>query len=165
MNLKKLSFNLLSILVVFLSCSYSYYQNTRLNNIDPTGSYDLLSKARIIKGDIYGRTGSMQIKVLSKNIIVVVMEVNNGAKAYNSGIFIDTMIYKNNSCMSNSMQYDPSCKIIFKFKSRGVVVTQKQDDLNSGCGFGHGVFADGFYKKVSSKTPVLTNPQTGEIIK
>jgi hypothetical protein len=27
--------------------------------------------------------------------------------------------------------------------------------LNFGCGFGHGVFADGFYKKRSSKTPIL----------
>jgi hypothetical protein len=54
----------------------------------------------------------------------------------------DTAIYKN----------DDGCKFTFKFTSPGVVKV-KQDGTDGNCGFGVNVYADGTYKKVSSKKP------------
>ncbi|MDP9047933.1 MAG: hypothetical protein M3N14_07335 [Bacteroidota bacterium] len=133
--------------------------------INPTGTYVLVSKAKVVKGETYGYTGDIQIKVLSKNKIIVVLGVNMGAPAYNSGELFDTLKYANNICVYNGDRDDPTCRIILKFSERGINVTQKQADLNSACGFGHGVFANGFYEKKSWKVPVLRHPQTGELIK
>ena len=134
--------------------------------INPTGTYDLVGNAKVVKGDTYGTTGDIQVKALSKNKIVVVLGVNMGAPAYNSGELFDTLLYKDNTCVYKSTdEFDPGCKITLTFNQHGVRVVQKQVDLNNGCGFGHGVFADGFYKKRSSKIPVLRHSQTGELIK
>jgi hypothetical protein len=57
---------------------------------------------------------------------------------------------------------DTSCKITFDFGKKGVLVNEETEDFNSGCGFGHAVVADGFYKKTSSKMPLLRQPLTGE---
>jgi hypothetical protein len=139
--------------------------NTTQRYFNPTGTYDLVSNAKVVKGDTYGVTGDIQVKALSRNKIVVVLGVNMGAPVYNSGELFDTLQYVNNTCVYNGGQYDPSCRITLKFNEDGIKVTQKQADLNFGCGFGHGVFADGFYKKQSNKIPVLRHPQTGELIK
>jgi hypothetical protein len=50
---------------------------------------------------------------------------------------------------------DTSCRITFHFTSKGVTVDQAQANPNFGCGFGHAVFADGYYKKVSGRVPVI----------
>ena len=133
--------------------------------INPTGTYSLVSKAKTQHGEIYGPTGDIQVKALSKNKLAMVLGINMGAPAYNSGTLIDTLTYSDNTCFYKGDNDDPSCRITFAFTSTGIKVSQKQADLNYGCGFGHGVFADGFYKKESGKVPVLKNPQTGELIK
>jgi hypothetical protein len=139
--------------------------NVGQHYINPTGTYTLVSKAKVVKGETYGYTGDIQVKALSKNKIVVVLGVDMGAPAYNSGELFDTLKYVNNTCVHNGDKYDPTCRITLKFSEHGINVTQKQADLNSGCGFGHGVFADGHYEKNSEKVPVLRHPQTGELIK
>ncbi len=91
-------------------------------------------------------------------------EVNKGAPSYNSGSFVDTLIYKNNKAIYTASEFDTTCKITFDFDKNGVSVKEETSDYNSGCGFGHGVVADGFYKRMSGKTPILTEPLTGEKI-
>ena len=135
------------------------YQNTY---IDPTGTYDLDSKTKKKGGDIYGYFGEIQVKKLAKDRIVMTFEVNKGAPSYNSGSFVDTLIYKNNRVIHTDAESDTSCKITFDFDKKGVLVKEETEDFNSGCGFGHAVVADGFYKKTSGKVPVLTQPLTGE---
>ena len=88
--------------------------------------------------------------------------VNKGAPSYNSGSFIDTLIYKNNMAIYTDPVIDSSCKITFTFNKSGVLVKEEANDFNSGCGFGHAVVADGFYKIISRKVPILREPLTGD---
>ncbi len=88
-----------------------------------------------------------------------------GAPSYNSGSFVDTLDYYNNSVIYTAQDIDPSCQIRFDFSEKGIVVKEKTDDFNSGCGFGHAVVADGFFKKISNSEPILKEPMTDEEIK
>ena len=128
---------------------------TAQHYVNRTGTYKLVSNAKQVKEDTYGTTGEIQVKVISSSKIVVALSVNMGAPAYNSGGLFDTLQYVNNTSVYNGGQDDPTCRIKLRFSKVGIMVTQKQADLNFGCGFGHGVFADGFYKKQSSLTPKL----------
>ena len=96
---------------------------------------------------------------------MIVLGIDMGAPAYNSGELIDTLTFKDNMCVYKGDNDDTTCRITFTFTKYGIKVNQKQADLNNGCGFGHGVFADGFYKKVSNKIPILIHPQTEERIR
>ncbi|WP_304344190.1 hypothetical protein [Chryseobacterium koreense] len=89
-------------------------------------------------------------------------EVNKGAPSYNSGSFVDTLIYKENKAIYTDVESDSTCRITFDFDKKGITVKEITADYNSGCGFGHAVVADGFYKRISNKTPILTEPLTGE---
>ncbi len=164
MNLK-ISILYLAFASINLSTASLNSHQTAKQYINPTGTYNLVSNAKTQNGDIYGPTGDIQVKALLKNKVAIVLGVNMGAPAYNSGALIDTLAYNDNTCIYKGNSDDPSCRITFVFTSTGIKVSQKQADLNYGCGFGHGVFADGFYKKKSGKVPVLKNPQTGELIK
>jgi hypothetical protein len=63
------------------------------------------------------------------------------------GSFVDTLLYSHHRAMYHHCESDTSCRITFDFTSKGVSVVQTQADLNYGCGFGQGVFADGYYKR------------------
>jgi hypothetical protein len=133
--------------------------------IDPTGTYKLESKTKKKGVDTYGYTGQIQVKKLTSERIVMTFEVNKGAPSYNSGSFVDTLTYNNNKAVytvSGNGRYLQTCKITFDFDKKGVLVKEETKDLNSGCGFGHAVVADGFYRKMSIKAPILTEPLTGE---
>ena len=128
--------------------------------IDPTGTYKLNSKANNKNGDTYGYSGQVQVKKISLNKIVMTFEVNKGAPSYNSGSFVDTLSYNDNKAIYTDTESDSTCKITFDFYKKGITVKEETSDYNSGCGFGHGVVANGFYKKTSSKMPILTKPLT-----
>ena len=137
------------------------YQKTY---IDPTGAYKLDSKTKKKDGDIYGYSGRIQVKKITKNRIVMTFEVNKGAPSYNSGSFVDTLPYNDNRVIYTNSELDTTCKITFDFNKRGVIVKEQTEDFNSGCGFGHAVVVDGFFKKTSSKVPILIEPLTGKQI-
>lgn len=130
--------------------------------IDPTGKYILNSKKKMENGDIYGYSGQNQVKKITSDKIVMTFEVNKGAPGYNSGSFVGTLIYTGNMAIYTKPEFNSTCKITFHFIKNGVKVKEETADFNSGCGFGHEVVADGFYKQISSKTPILTEPLTGE---
>jgi hypothetical protein len=113
-------------------------------------------------GDIYGYFGKIQVKALSADQIIMTFMINKGAPSYNSGSFVDTLDYKNNLVIYTAPEMDSSCKITFEFNDRGVTVKEETEDFNFGCGFGHAVVADGYYKKVSSDEPELRDPMTDE---
>jgi len=133
--------------------------------VNPTGTYKLVSKIKKQKGEIYGYSGTIQVKTLRENRIAITFMVNKGAPSYNSGSFIDTLAYNQNRAAYTNPELDKSCKIILNFSTDGIAVNEKTANFNSGCGFGHAVIADGYYKKTSSKTPILTDPLTGEKLK
>jgi hypothetical protein len=150
---KSLIFSLTILLTGFI------YQR---DYIDPTGTYNLNVKTKKKGEDIYGYSGQIQVKKLTNDKIVMTFGVNKGAPSYNSGSFVDTLVYKNNIAIYTDPTTDTTCRITFTFNKNGVLVKEQTNDFNSGCGFGHAVVADGYFKRVSSKTPILTHPQTGE---
>lgn len=135
---------------------------SRKDYIDPTGSYKLDHKVKISNGQVYGYSGKIQVKKINSGKIVMTFEVNKGAPSYNSGSFIDTLIYKDNKAIYTNPEFDPTCKITFDFDKIGIIVREETSDFNSGCGFGHAVVADGFYKRISNKVPILMEPLTGQ---
>ena len=130
--------------------------------IEPTGTYELNNIIEKKDGEIYGYFGQIQVKKINSEKIIMTFEVNKGAPSYNSGSFVDTLVYKENKAIFRDTEVDSTCKVIFNFDKRGITVREETANCNWGCGFGHGVVADGFYKKVSSKIPILTYPLTGE---
>lgn len=135
------------------------------NFIDPTGTYELNRNIKEVSGDTYGYFGGICVKKLTKNRILMTFSICKGAPSYNLGSFVDTLEYVDNkSVYKAGFDVDPSCQIWFYFSKKGVSVKEKTDDYNCGCGFGHAVVADGFFKKISSKQPELRNPMTDEKI-
>jgi len=132
--------------------------------IDPTGTFSLESKTKKRGEDVFGYTGRIQVKKITVDTIIMTFEVNRGAPSYSSGSFVDTLTYSNNTAVYTNPEFDTTCKITFSFNKKGVVVKEEIEDFNSDCGFGHAVVADGFFKKISSKIPILTEPLTGERI-
>jgi hypothetical protein len=123
--------------------------------INPTGSYKLDSKTTVKDGDTYGYFGDIDVKLLDSSRIAISFFVCIGAPSYNMGTFVDTLTYRNNVAIHTTPEDDTTCKIKFTVNKKGITVEQYQADLNFGCGFGHAVFANGFYKKVSSKVPII----------
>jgi hypothetical protein len=114
---------------------------------NPTGTYKMGSKT--------GYNGTIRVKLINRDTIVMSLYVCIGPPNYNSGSFVDTLVYQNHRAVYHHAESDTTCRIIFSFTGKEVSVEQVQPDPNSGCGFGHAVFADGYYKKVSAKVPVI----------
>lgn len=149
------------ILFTLLSTIFFSEINAQTKYINPTGEYKLKSKIKKKEGDIYGYSGYIQVKKLNTHKILIRFEVNKGAPSYNSGSFVDTLDYENNLSIYTNKEIDTTCKMIFYFRKDGILVKEQTADYNFGCGFGHAVVADGFYKKISNKEPTLREPLTG----
>lgn len=115
------------------------------------GTYSM-DNSRMQKGERYGRVGTIKVKPLGKNKLLVSLYVCKGAPSYNSGSFLDTLGIVDNQAIY-TCEYDSTCRIVFRFYKRGVDIEQFADDPNTACGFGHAVFADGFYRKKSARVP------------
>lgn len=148
---------IIAALIFLTSASPSTY-------INPTGTYKLESKNYKKNAETYGYTGVMQVKRITQNKIAITFGVNKGAPSYNSGAIIDTLDYLNNNAVYFDPSVDSTCRITFNFTTHGVSVVQVAGNINNACGFGHGVTANGYFKKISSLSPVLKNPQTDEIV-
>jgi len=151
---------LLSLFFIIVLTSF----NTQNFYIEPTGTYKFNGIYKKKDDDVYGYSGEIQVKKINSEKIIMSFEVNKGAPSYNSGSFIDTLIYKENRVIYTDPESDPTCKITFKFDKKGITVTEETADYNFGCGFGHAVVADGYYKKISKKVPILIDLITGEKI-
>jgi|SRR5688572_20942047 len=146
------------LLLLLTVCLTAIGQVKRVTSfINPTGSYKLDNKTTVKNGDTYGYFGDIDVKLLDSSRIAISFFVCKGAPSYNSGSFIDTLKYKNNVALHTTPEDDTSCRIKFTFSKKGITVYQYQENLNFGCAFGHAVFADGFYKKTSSKVPIIAN--------
>lgn len=122
--------------------------------LNPTGTYKFNEKTVKRDGEVYGYFGEIRVKLIDSSKIAMSFYVCKGAPGYNSGSFVDTLDYVNEKVIYIS-EYDSTCRITFHFKKHGIDVTQSQANLNFGCGFGHGVFADGYFKRISRKTPEI----------
>ena len=154
---------LFNILIIFLLLNC---HNAKEKYIDPTGTYDLDNTTKDLNGDTIGYFGQIQVKNLSKDKILMTFFICIGPPSYNSGSFIDTLNYRNNMAIykGDIEIMDTSCTITFLFTKDSVVVDEKTNNYNCGCGFGHGVVACETFKKTSPKTPVLIDPREQDTI-
>jgi hypothetical protein len=156
-------FALSVIFIVLISCSGAAVNKS--NDIDPTGTYELESDTRQEGDDVYGYTGTIQVKKVDVNKIAMTFGINKGAPSYNSGSFIDTLDYQDGRAVYRAdPDIDPSCVITFNFTAENATVEEEADNYTAGCGFGHGVMADGLFEETISEEPTLKNPMTGETI-
>jgi hypothetical protein len=155
----------LILLSILLLTALSFARMPQNKRIDPTGTYILDVQQIVIEREPYGYAGLIQVVSLPGNKILMTFSINKGAPSYSRGSFTDTLNYVNNRVVYKNPAADASCEITFTFTDSGITVKEKTTNLNSGCGFGKGIVADGFYKKVSSMKPALKNPRSGEILK
>lgn len=124
--------------------------------LNPTGTYKYNEKTVKRDGEVYGYFGEISVKLIDRSKIAMSFYVCKGAPSYNSGSFIDTLDYVDEKVIYIP-ENDSTCRITFYFKEHGVHVTQSQANLNFGCGFGDAVFADGYFKRISRKTPEISD--------
>ena len=148
------------LLFVFLFARILAISQSSISNtlIDPTGTYSYNGKTIKKNGETYGKFGTIKVKLLKNSKIAISLYVCKGAISYNSGSFVDTLEFKNNIAVFTTPEYDSTCKIVFTFKQKSLTILQTQANLNNGCGFGHGVFADGTYNRISKKVPIISDP-------
>ncbi|HNF47892.1 MAG TPA: hypothetical protein PKO18_00115 [Chitinophagales bacterium] len=123
--------------------------------VDPTGTYILNNKTEYANST---KIGKIQVKKFSDKKIILNFYINMGSPAFNSGSFLDTLSYEKNKAEYKCPLEDTSCKVTLYFYKTGIKVIQETENKNSGCGFGHGVIASGFYKRFSTKIPIFEDP-------
>jgi hypothetical protein len=123
--------------ILFLSTSF-HWENVDFN---PTGTYEY------DHGD--DGDGIVKVQKISSNKIKVSIFVVGGGPSHNMGEFMEIIKIKNGVAKYKS----GDCALKFIFNSKAVKVVQTGWD----CGFGNGIAAGGYYKKISSKVPDMEN--------
>lgn len=134
---------------------FAQSKNSKLN-VSFTGTYIYSGKAVKKDGEIHGYFGEIRIKEISKGKIAMAFYISKGAPGYNSGSFVDTLLIKESQAIYKT-ECDSNCTILFKFSRKGVTVSHNDadGDYNFSCCFGHSVIAHGYFKKTSSKVPII----------
>jgi len=138
------------VIVLLIITSFAAKAQTASACINPSGYYSLDSKTTLKDGDTYGYFGTIKIKQVDSVRIFVDLYVCKGAPGYSSGTLQDTLHYKNGIAIHTTTD-DNTCVITFNFNTTdGVEIEEKTKDTATGCGFGQGVKASGFYKRIIS---------------
>ncbi len=119
-------------------------KHSNKTQIYPCGTYSLISKTSYKNGEKIGKYGTIQVKPISSDKIIMSFYVNLGFPTYNSGSFIDTLIIESNIATYTIPEYDSSCQIKFKFSISTISISETTEDYYMGCGFGNAVRTDGF---------------------
>lgn len=125
---------LFSLSILFTLTSF-FMEKT--NELNPTGTYEYDNGN---DGD-----GTVKVQKIGTDKINVSLFVIGGPPSHNMGEFMKELKIKNG--VANYKSGD--CALKFIFNSKAVKVVQSGWD----CGFGNGVAAGGYYKKISSKVP------------
>lgn len=144
---------LINYIVIFLLSFMIIEANN--NTVNPTGTYKLKAKTISKNGDTYGYTGKIQVKQIKTDSIIMSFYINKGAPSYNSGSFIDTLYFLNNSANYTGVDFEDSCKIKFIFNRTGLEIKDENHSSLFNCGFGFDIYAKGKYKKIDNKVPTI----------
>ncbi len=125
-------------------------------NGDPTGTYRLVRKSVALTGGSARYQGVIQIKQLPLGSSIVLRLAVSRLSAGGKGSLVDTLLFRHGSAVYHWCPSDSTCHIRFDFSVKGVRVWQESTRTDGPCGFDSGVVAEGYYKKVSSKEPVMT---------
>jgi hypothetical protein len=125
-----------------------------VNYYNPTGMYYLDG---IRKDCLDYAFGVVAVKALSKTKIIVNFNQHIGPPSNNIGTFYDTLIYNNRHSFYHNWEWYPSCNncctIAIRFTDSCLYMRQSDSEPFSFCGFGVNVYAQGYYKKISSQVP------------
>jgi hypothetical protein len=151
----------LLIILISILLDFNFGQHVQPNDngfINPTGTYQLDEKTKIKNGDTFGYFGDIKVKLIDNKKVVMSFYICKGAPSYNSGSFVDTMIYKNNIVIyKDKGDTAKGCTTTFVFSKLGITVNEKAN-YDMGTCWGAGVIAHGFYKKTSYKEPMIKDP-------
>ncbi len=122
-------------------------------SIDPTGTYETKQNVDN-KGNDLGNQGFLSVKYLGNSKIKIQLEYYGRNTKYgpNMGQMDEVLELIGNKAIYASKEYG-YCKIEFTFDSKGVKVEMIGESSDFSCGFGVGVYVDGYYYKTSSKSP------------
>ncbi len=127
-------------------------------DFDPTGTYDLIADTTMSEGERFGYAGQIRVILMAPTQVAIGFGIDKGAPSYNSGGFVDTLDYLNHIAVYKCPEFDSTCAITLTFTKDGIQSSEQTDDFNSGCGFGHAVVANGYFRKTSSTRPVQLDP-------
>jgi len=159
------------LISIFLSCNQRYSEKKMSESqrpvgsalkdstpttvfVNPTGTYIFRDEiAREDTGITLDYKNEIRALLLDSNTVVISFFFCEGPPAYNHGYFLDTLGYRNNIAVYTCPEEDTTCILTLTFSKDQVVSYEKTADYNWGCGFGHGVVANGTFDKTSSAPP------------
>lgn len=132
--------------------------------IVPTGFYEMEDSSKNTLSDSSKFKGAILVNQITKGKLAVTFLVNKGAKSDSSRSFMDTLDFKDNMAIYRKNDSEQSCRITMKFSSKGIQVLEQTGDFGSGCGYGHGMITDGYFKKISTKIPAIKALEKAEVL-
>jgi hypothetical protein len=97
--------------------------------------------------------GTLMVYPETDNKILFYLDISAGPPAYNMGSLYGRLVVVDDEGFFNR-QYifsDIPCRIIFEFRKDSIQLISIDDQ--TGCGFGHSVFADGLFLRRSTEIP------------
>jgi hypothetical protein len=159
-NQAKVKHNVMKKIITVVSLTFilSLDSMTQIKNptsfIDPTGTYVLIDE---IATDDTSKTveykNEVRVRLLDSSTVIVGFFFCQGPPAYNFGCFLDTLLYSKNTTVYTCPEFDSSCILTLTFSKDKVISKEQTEDYNWGCGFGHGVVANGIFEKTSNSAP------------
>ena len=135
------------IFVLLLSLTFTICGQTTSNTLKYAGTYSYGTDVE------KSGTGTIFIYPETDSTILFYINLNRGAPSYNSGsLYGRVKINKGKGTFYAKFDFiDNGCKWTFQFAKDYLTIMTV--DGKYGCGFGHAVYADGDFKRVSRKTP------------
>jgi hypothetical protein len=120
--------------------------------INPTGTYTLMGTVK--KNQVISHSGEIRVELLDSSRVAICFYMNRGYPGYQSGSFIDTLLYDDNEA-KYTPQTDTNCSIILKFTPKAVEIMALYSDPQCSCGFADGVITAAVFEKSSEDKPVI----------
>ncbi len=152
------------LLLFFVLNGTSFGQSIKASSktfLNPTGTYAFDGKTKTKDRDIFGYFGEIKVKLIDTNKIAMSFYICKGAPSYNSGSFVDTLLYRENIALYRDEDLQKACKVTFTFSKKNIKI-QETANYEYGTCWGHGVIAFGSFKKTSYKIPIIKDPLTEE---
>ena len=137
------------IFLVFCSASFSQTKIIAKNSLATSKYKGFYSFGTSVEK---GKVGTIQVYSETDSTILFCIDLNRGAPSYNMGFLYGRLKIIKDSGMFyfKDTNLENGCKWSFKF-SKYILKIKTLENMDD-CGFGGGVFADGIYKRISSKT-------------
>lgn len=132
--------------------TYSFAQNQQQKRQIPTmhlaGKYEYGTSAD------KERVGLAYIYAESDSTILFYLDLNAGPPSLSMGSLLGRVKIKKDTGLFLTSLDDAkdSCKFLLRFKKDALIIKTVNSQYN--CGFGHRVFADGTFKRISWKNPL-----------